>query len=269
MQFPYNDGLKSAGRTPKLWIVHRGQIQRFSGVPITGLVAVLSTSYEKGGKWSNTTYQLELVEGATACYLLAPMHGQVWPENNRMAAYRRFMKEFGVTLSFEAFDAALVRDYPKSRGRMIEGEKALESLDTAQIGEADLVEISTSKSCNRNPHDDVRVTAPDGRSWIIAHEAPVGMEIPSVCKLTDKKHTPGYNGGMTTLVFAIAKNVKVDGEYYPKDGIADSSALGRDGDVAEPKVEVVPEQPALTPEQEAQAKTESLNDLMTKFGTRK
>ena len=64
----------------------------------------------------------------------------------------------------EAFDAALLRDYPSSHARMVEAEAAVESLDTAQSGGgAELVEISTSKSCNRNPHSDVRVTAPDGR----------------------------------------------------------------------------------------------------------
>ena len=229
MRYEYNDGLKNAGRTPKLWIVHRGQVHIFGGEAISGIVAVSSTGYEKKGKWSNTTYQLELVEGATPCYLLAPMHGQVWPENDRMVAYERFMREFKVTLSFESFDAALLRDYPRSHGRMVEGEKALESLDASQSGEAELVEISTGKSCNRNPHSDVRVTAPDGRSWVVAYEAPTGTEVPGVCKLVDVKHRPGYRGGPTTLVFAISKGVKVEGEYYSKDGEVDPPAIGRGG----------------------------------------
>ncbi len=248
MQYSYNDGLKNAGRTPKLWIVHRGQVHTFMGSAIPGVVAVTSTSYQKNGKWSNTTYHLELAEDATPCYLLAPMHGQVWPENDRMVAYERFMREFGATLSFESFDIALRRDYPRSRARMIEGEKATESLDTSGSGEAEMVEISTCKSCNRNPHTDVRIVAPDGRFWVIAHEA-AEAEIPGVCKLIEIKQTPGYRGGTTTLVFAVAKGVKVQGEYYPKDSEAHQWALGRDGNGQPPP------------------KVEGISKLMAKFGS--
>lgn len=235
-QFSYNDGLCNGNRTPKLWIVHRGQIHRFDGSTISSVCAITSTAYQKNGKWSNTTYQLELADGAVGCVMLAPLHGQVWPMNDRMEAYKSFMAEFGVTLSFDAFDAALLRDYPNSHARMVAGEKALESLSPE--GDSELVEISTSKSCNRNPHDDVRVTAPDGRTWVVAHEARTA-EVSGVFKLTDIKHVPGYKGGTTTLVFAVAPGVKVQGEYYPKDGEAHVWAMGRNGDGTEPpKVEV-------------------------------
>ncbi len=234
-QFKYNDGLLNAGRTPKLWIVHRGQIHNFVGWAIDGVVAVTGTRYEKNGKWSNTTFQLELADGAVGCRMVAPMHGQTWPMNDRMEAYKSFMQEFGVTLSFEVFDEALLCDYPNSHARMVAGEQALESLSPE--GDSELVEISTSQSCNRNPHDDVRVTAPDGKSWVIAHEARTA-EMVGVFKLTDRKHHPGYRGGTTTLVFAVAPGVKVQGEYYSKDGEAHDWALGRNGDGTEPaKVE--------------------------------
>ena len=195
----YNDGLQNAGRTPTLWIVLRGQVHTFVGSAIAGVVAVTNTEYQKNGKWSNTTYDLELAEGAIPCYLLAPMHGQVWPENDRLVAYERFMREFEVTLSFEAFDAALLRDFPKGHARMIEGEKALESLDASGTGETELVEITTSQSARRNPHSDINVVTPDGRSWVVAHEAEKGTEIAGVCKLVDVKSSPGYHGGTTLL----------------------------------------------------------------------
>lgn len=227
--YSYNDGLQNAGRTPKLWVVLRGQIHTFTGSAIAGVVAVSSTEYEKKGKWSSTTYRLELTDGVTPCYLLAPMHGQVWPENDRMSAYRRFMQEFKVTISFEVFDATLLRDYPDSHARMLEGEKALESLDTPQVGDTELVEISTSQPNNRTPHDDVRVSAPDGRSWIVAYNAPKGTEIPCVCKLVETKYTPGYRGGTDTLIFATSAGVKIEGAYYYKDDEPFDWALGRNG----------------------------------------
>ena len=239
----WNDGRLSAGRTPTLWIVHRGTIHTFSGDSICGVVAVTRTAYEKNGKWSNTTFDLALAEGATACNLSAPMHGRVWPENDRFTAYERFCREFGVTVSLDAFDAALGRDFRMARDRMLEGEKALESLDANGSGEAELVEITLGKSCARNPHPDVRVSAPDGRAWVVAHEAASGTEIPGVAQITGRKHHPGMRGGMDTLTFAVAAGVTVAHESYPKDGfdLVPDWALGRNGDGVEPVAE--PKQP--------------------------
>jgi hypothetical protein len=262
----YNNGLCHGGRTPKLWVVHRGEVHLFGGESIHGVVAITSSTYQKNGKWSNTTYQLRLAEGAVGCRMIAPLHGQVWPENERLAAYERFMGEFKVSLSFEAFDAALLRDYPISRARMVQAEAAVESLDTTQAGEAELVKISTSKSCNRNPHSDVRVTAPDGRSWVVAHEASKGTEIPGVCKLVDATRTPGYRGGTTTLVFAVSPGVTVQGEYYPKDGKSDPNALGRGGQLAqaEPTTPVTTA-PTNTPDDPAAIEA-GMKALLAKYG---
>jgi hypothetical protein len=46
-EFLYNDGLCNGSRTPKLWIVHKGQVHSFEGVAIPGVVAIATTSYEK------------------------------------------------------------------------------------------------------------------------------------------------------------------------------------------------------------------------------
>lgn len=237
MQFQYNDGLCDGNRFPRLWIVCRGQIHNFSRENIPGVVVVTASHYEKRGKWSNTTFDLALAEGAIPCRLLAPLHGKVWPENERMAAYERFMEEFKVTLSFDAFDVALLRDYPKARTRMIKGEEALESLDPAGSGGSELMEITVSKPNNRTPHRDVRVTTADGQSWVIACEAEKGVEIPGVCKLVDTRHTPGHRGGSTTLVLSIADGVSVAPEMYPKDGTDYPWALGRGGNGQKPSSE--------------------------------
>lgn len=233
--FQYNDGLQNAGRKPNLWMVFQGKIHTFAGVGIPGIVAIASDSWKKAGKWSSTTYQLELPDSATPCLLLAAMHNRLWPENDRMTAYQRFMKEFSVVVSFDEFDTALARDYAEARERMIQGEQSLESIET-ETGLGEQVEISTYQPNNRTPHSDVRVKAPDGREWVIAHDAPKGTDIPGVCKLIDIKFTPGYRGGTTTLVFAVAHgNIIVSVESYYKDDQPHPWALGRGGDGVPPQ----------------------------------
>ena len=226
--YTYNDGLLPAGRTPHLWIVAGDIIHTFAGGNIPGTVAVGATHYEKNGKWSNTTYELVLADNATPCNMVAPMHGRVWPDNDRWTAYERFSKEYGIAVSFEAFDVALLRDYPRAHVRMVEGEKALESL--TPTGDSEMVSISTRQSCRRNPHSDVRVKSPDGREWVVAHEAPVSTSVEGIFRVVDVKHTPGYRGGVTTLTFAVASGVSVEGYGYAKDGSAHEWAMGRNGD---------------------------------------
>ena len=124
----YNDGLHNGSRRPTLWLVVSGEIVKFEGNHIPGTVAIAQEKWSKNGKWSNTEYVLELGQNVTPCYLLAPLHGQVWPENNRFLAYTRFCEDFGVAVSFEKFDTALLRDFPRSRERMLLAEAVSEGL---------------------------------------------------------------------------------------------------------------------------------------------
>lgn len=122
--YKYNDGLRNGGRTPKLWIVHGGKIHTFKGGHIPGVVAVMATTFEKNGKWSNATYDLQMPDGACPVLLLAPLHGQVWQENSRRAAFERL----ALACSFEEFCSALERDFPNASKRMAEGDAALDAL---------------------------------------------------------------------------------------------------------------------------------------------
>lgn len=240
MSFQWNNGRRSGRRYPTLWIVHRGQIHTFSGGAIPGVVAVLATKYEKNGNWSNTTFDLELAPGAVGCSILARLHQSIWPENTRQAAYERFCRDF-CAVSFAAFDAALARDFMQSRQRMVEGESVLASLYGED--EAEFVEITIWSTPRRNPRADLLITAPDGRSWVVANEAPTGTEIPGVAKLTARRHNPGMRGGDDTLAFAIATGVSVQHRHYNKDGWGEVPdwALGRAGDGVEPAADPQPE----------------------------
>lgn len=57
-EMSYNDGMASRSRHPMLLFAKADHLVKFTGEDIPGVCTVLSSSYTKNGKWSNTTYQL-------------------------------------------------------------------------------------------------------------------------------------------------------------------------------------------------------------------
>lgn len=66
MEFTWSDKMGHRGRKPWCLLVQGGEIREFTGESIPGLVAVVGTSRSKNGKWSATTYRLELAGGVRA-----------------------------------------------------------------------------------------------------------------------------------------------------------------------------------------------------------
>lgn len=56
----WSDGIGSRGRNPFLLFVRGDEVIVFRGQNIPGVVVVRGTDYTKSGKWSHTTYRLEL-----------------------------------------------------------------------------------------------------------------------------------------------------------------------------------------------------------------
>jgi len=82
MIYKYNDGLHNAGRTPRLYLVKGRECKKFEGAEIYDFCVILKSEYEKCGKWSNTTYELELAAGVKPFYFISPMHG-IWGQDYR------------------------------------------------------------------------------------------------------------------------------------------------------------------------------------------
>jgi hypothetical protein len=230
--YEYNNGMLPGGRTPELWIVLNGTIHIFAGEHILGVAAITSSRFEKNGKWSNTTYQLELAPTAVPCLLLADLHCRVWEENSRQTAYSRFCKKFGVSVPFEHFDATLATRFPGSYQRMLEAEAALASIPTTDT----VVVVETKKMLSRYMHDDILVIHTDGRKWVIAHEAEVGTEIPDVARVLENR----YFGGRRKehdLTLVLSEGVTATTFGYQRDAEAAAWALGRGGDGLMPPTE--------------------------------
>ncbi|MEK7532357.1 MAG: hypothetical protein AAB579_02005 [Patescibacteria group bacterium] len=56
----WSNQMGSRDRAPWLLLIKGEQIVPFTGENIPGFVAVMGTDYEKNGKWSHTTYRLNL-----------------------------------------------------------------------------------------------------------------------------------------------------------------------------------------------------------------
>ncbi len=65
-QIVWSDGIGSRGRNPFLLFVRGDEIIVFRGQNIPGVVVVRGTDYTKNGKWSHTTYRLELANDIRA-----------------------------------------------------------------------------------------------------------------------------------------------------------------------------------------------------------
>lgn len=66
MTLEWNDGIGSRGRKAWLLLIKSGKVIRFTGENIPGVVAIVGSDYSKNGKWSNTTYRLELAPNVRA-----------------------------------------------------------------------------------------------------------------------------------------------------------------------------------------------------------
>lgn len=62
----YSDGIGSRSRRPWLLLIKGETIAAFKGENIPGTVVVRGTDYQKNGKWSHTTFRLELAQGVRA-----------------------------------------------------------------------------------------------------------------------------------------------------------------------------------------------------------
>jgi len=147
--FEWSDRIGSRGRSAWLLLVDgEGRIHRFLGENISGVVAVIGTDYEKAGKWSHTTYRLELAPG------VRPIAGRDGWETGRFVEGLRSAVHFerpidrwvdvanalGVTISETM--RFLCEWRPKAAEALDAVEKAIEAVDTLADDGAEIISIS-------------------------------------------------------------------------------------------------------------------------------
>ncbi|OGG72534.1 hypothetical protein A3A38_01970 [Candidatus Kaiserbacteria bacterium RIFCSPLOWO2_01_FULL_53_17] len=208
--YEYNDGLRPAGRNPRLYLAKGSEVRKFTGENIPGFSAVASSRYEKRGKWSNTTFQLDLAPGVRPLHFLSPMHG-TWGDN--LGSWGEVAEQLG--LPVDVAQAIVRREYPSTGERLDKLEQF--ALATETEGAAtEVVVISFGSPTNRairegywkkskssQSSDGRRVTVEPGMGEYGAEWGkPVVVE-PERAKVLSSRHTPGMHNGYWTIEVAV------------------------------------------------------------------
>lgn len=200
--YKYNDGLESGGRHPRLYLVKNGKVEKFVGQNISDFCAVAAEQYKKNGKWSNTTYSLELAPGVRPLYFISPLHG-VWGDN--FTSWGEVMESLG--LSIEVVQGLIRAEYPTAAERFDKLDEFTLAIEVAGVT-TEIVIISFGSPTNRAISEGYWESpksskTSDGQAVTIAPFRgdgdndwyhPVVIE-PEGSSILSAKHSPGMHGG--------------------------------------------------------------------------
>ena len=205
--YSYNNGLCAAGRWPHLYLAKGGEVCKFSGENIPGFCAIAASQYEKRGKWSNTTYQLDLVPGVRPLYFLSPMHG-TWGDS--LGSWGEVVETLG--LPVDIAQAIIRAEYKATAERL---DKLEEFALAVEAGghETETVVISFGSPTNRAIREGYWDSpksgqASDGRKVVIepgnggGWDEPVVVE-PEGTKVLSARHSSGMHGGYYAIEVVV------------------------------------------------------------------
>lgn len=206
----YNDGLRHGSRRPRLYLTKKSEAVKFEGESIEGYCVITASKYQQNGKWSNTTYQLELAPGVKAFELLSPLHG-TWGDN--FTSWGEVVEYF--SLPIQKVKEIVEREYPSLSKRMDSVEKFALELES-QGQEMETVVISFGSPTNRAIRegywsDPKTGQTSDGQKVIIEPSQgeygsgwckPV-VVTPRGARVISSKHSPGMHGGYWAIEVVV------------------------------------------------------------------
>lgn len=261
----YSDGIGHRSRAPFLLLIKGDAIMAFKGRDVPGVVVVRGTDYIKNGKWSHTTFRLELAQGVRA------ISGRDGWETGEFVEGLRSAVSFGnpidtwadvanaMGVSVPSAMAFLKEWRPKAAEALDQVDVQLEALDAAvskdAVVDTETVVVSFGGPTNRaisegfwkNPksitgHGGELRLVDVGKGWTKENIQVVGMS-GAVLSAT---HASGYHGGYVSVTVAVV----------PGSEVAKTEELQADAPIA-----VI----APTPKPEPVAHA-TLADLQAKFG---
>jgi len=209
MTYIFNDGLRPGGRWPKLWLAKNNKLRKFRGTNIPGYCVIVRETFEKRGKWSNTSYEIELAKGVRPIYMLPPLHGE-WGEH--FSSWADVSLEMGI--SVEKARSLVRLEYPKTFRR-------LEAIDIFGIEQeksgagTEIVTISFGSPTNRQIAEGYWDTPKSGYTADGAIEVIVAPNngpdkwyqpivlAPDGAQIISAKRSPGRHGGYVTVEVAV------------------------------------------------------------------
>lgn len=269
----WSDEMGSRSRRAWLLLVKGEKIVSFTGSNIPGIVVIRGTDYHKNGKWSHTTYRLDLAAGVRA------ISGRDGWETGKFVEGLRSAVGFGQPIDTWA-DVAnalgvsvpsameFLKEWrPKAATTLDEVDAQLSALDeavdpTAPVVDTETVVVSFGGPTNRAIADGFwkspkSITGHNGELRLIdvtkewtKDNIRVARMIGTVLSAT---HASGYHGGYVSVTVAVVPGSTVVEADEPKQEVAapvEETPLV----INEPTPEPEPATPA------------TMADLMAKFG---
>jgi len=215
MLYQYNDGLREGSRRPRLWFARGGEVRKFEGTNIPDWVVIIRNIFEKKGKWSNTTYDLELAPGVRPLYLISPLHG-IWGE--RYASWGELASD--LQLPIEVAKQIVQAEYPRTAERLNNIESWFNKQESVG-GKGEIVVISFGSPTNRMIAEGFWKTqkiarTSDGRFVTVRQkevdDSPLGWRKENVIAYVEEgqeatvvsvARTPGHHGGYVTIEVCV------------------------------------------------------------------
>ncbi|MBI4356494.1 MAG: hypothetical protein HY559_01255 [Gammaproteobacteria bacterium] len=205
----YNDGLLNAGRTPKLFLVlSNGNIVKFQGENIPGILVVKSSKYQKNGKWSNTTYQLEIADGVGVWEATSQMHQGYWDAiASWEEAQAHVIAQGGHFVSVEEVKRVVLATWEKAAARFDTTAEALAKMTVAPTEPKSFTFGSPTNRAIENgywespkEHDGVSFKLVDPtKGWTTGN---VIADKPGIV-VTNVTHRSGMHGGYYTIQYMV------------------------------------------------------------------
>ena len=255
----WSDGIGSRGRKAWLLLIKGESITPFKGQNVLGTIVVRGMDYTKNGKWSHTTYRLELASGVRS---ISGMDG--WETGRFVEGLRSAVSYNGNVDTWADVANALGVSVPSAMFFLKEWRpKAAATLD----------EVDAQLTVLDEAAEEVKAKA-DTETIVVSFGAPTRRQR-SEGFWENPKNIPGHDGRIVLIDTSagwVKENVRVVGIVGSV--ISATHASGHGGGYVSVTVAVVPGTSVADPEPKtpmsevevSEQVTTSLDDLKAKFG---
>ncbi len=246
MRIEYSNEKGSRGRAPFLLFMRGDEVIPFNGNNLVGVVVVVGTDYTKNGKWSYTTYRLQLADG------IRHIVGRDGWETGRFVeglgsavgcktpdTWTDTAKALGVSVPSAMEFLRAWR--PKAAAKLDEVEQSLAVLEEASSQQEDfqIVTVSFGSPTNREIRDgywespksipdhkaEIRLEDPQ-QGWTEGNIAVVGIS----GTVLSVKHSSGMHGGYYAVSVAVISGTETEIPFFEtaREKVAKESGLPDD-----------------------------------------
>lgn len=216
MKITWNNKMKSRGRKPCAIIVGAdGSVAEFRTSGVLGQYAVHEVDHEKCGKWSNTTYEIELGDGVRFYWWTPDFDtGKSFPDCQTWEdIYREVFRLVGLPLDKSSLVACLRVMKSGLAERVDSTEEILASLSRNDDDDVEIITVNFGGPTNRQisggywTRDEIEFDGVSLRKtcdyWQSATIETVQVVEPEGAKVLSVDHQRGHHGGYISIKVAL------------------------------------------------------------------